>query len=105
MTGVVAAFVTGPDRDDLIRLARTLVEERLVACMNIIDGVTSVYRWQSEVRADHEAMGVLKTTGELAEEVAQRVRELHPYDVPEIIFLPVTSGSRPYLDWVASALK
>ncbi|WP_419163266.1 divalent-cation tolerance protein CutA [Candidatus Palauibacter sp.] len=101
MSEVVVGLVTGPDREQLVRLGRTLVDERLIACLNVVEGVTSVYRWDSALNEDSEALGILKTTSARVGAVERRIRELHPYDVPEILFLAVSAGSPPYLDWVS----
>ncbi|MDE2663596.1 MAG: divalent-cation tolerance protein CutA [Gemmatimonadota bacterium] len=101
MSDVVAGLVTGPDREQLVRLGRTLVEERLIACLNVVDRVTSVYRWEGKVCEDAEALGILKTTVARSDAVERRIRELHPYDVPEVLFIPVAAGSEPYLAWVS----
>lgn len=101
MSAVVAGLVTGPDREQLVRLGRALVGERLIACMNVVDRVTSVYRWEGEVCEEAEALGILKTTAARGEAVERRIRELHPYAVPEVLFIPVAAGSPPYIDWVA----
>lgn len=101
MSDIVVGLVTGPDREQLLRIGRALVEARLIACLNIVEGVTSVYRWGDELQEDVEALGMLKTTTARADAVERRIRELHPYDVPEILFLPVTAGSDAYLGWVA----
>ena len=105
MSDIVAGFVTGPDREQLVRMGRTLVGERLIACMNVVDGVTSVYRWDDEVAEDAEALGIVKTTAARAEAVTRRIRELHPYDIPETLFLPVAAGAEAYLNWVAEATE
>ena len=105
MTDIVVGFVTGPDREQLVRMGRTLVEERLIACLNVVDGVTSVYRWDTEVAEDAEALGILKTTAARTGAVERRIRELHPYEVPEVLFLPVGAGSEPYLNWVAEEVE
>ncbi len=102
MSDVVVGLVTGPGREPLLRLGRTLVEERLIACLNVVDRVTSIYRWEGEVCEELEALGILKTTAARSEAVERRIRELHPYDVPEVLFLTLSSGSAPYLDWVAA---
>ena len=105
MSGVVVGLVTGPDREQLVRLGRALVEERLIACLNVVDRVTSVYRWEGAVCEEAEALGILKTTASRSDAVEKRVRELHPYDVPEVLFLPVAAGSAPYLDWVSGQVS
>ncbi len=105
MSDVVAGLVTGPDREQLLRLGRALVEERLIACLNVVDRVTSVYRWEGEVREEAEALGILKTTAARSDAVERRIRELHPYEVPEVLFIPVAAGSAPYLDWVSAQVS
>ena len=98
---VVFVYITAPSRDDALRIGRTLVEERLAACANVFDGMTSVYRWNDAVQQDHEAVLIAKTTAERFDALAQRVRELHSYDCPCIIAWPITAGSPPYLEWIA----
>lgn len=101
MSAVAVGLVTGPDREQLVRLGRALVEERLIACLNVVERVTSVYRWEDEVCEEAEALGILKTTAARSDAVERRIRELHPYDVPEVLFVPVDGGSAPYVDWVS----
>ena len=105
MSDVVAGLVTGPDREQLVRLGRALVDERLIACLNVVDHVMSVYRWEGEVCEEAEALGILKTTAARSDAVERRIRELHPYAVPEILFIPVAAGSTPYMDWVAEQVS
>lgn len=105
MSDVVVGLVTGPDREQLVRLGRTLVDERLIACLNVVNGVTSIYRWEGEVCEEAEALGILKTTAARSEAVGRRIRELHPYDVPEVLFMPVAAGSEPYMDWVSEQVS
>lgn len=105
MSEVVVGLVTGPDREQLVRLGRALVDERLIACLNVVDRVTSVYRWEGEVCEESEALGVLKTTAARSDAVERRIRELHPYAVPEVLFIPVAAGSPPYLDWVTEQVS
>ena len=97
--GVV--LVTVPDPETGRILARQMVEDRLAACGNVIPGLTSVYRWAGEVQEDPEALVIFKTTEDLLPALMKRVTELHPYDVPEFLALPVTNGHIPYLQWVA----
>lgn len=103
-TGVRVVLVTGPDRKSLLRLGRRVVEEELAACVNVTEGVRSVYRWQGEVREDDEALALVKTTRGRLDELEARVVELHPYDEPEFLALSVNAGSRSYLDWVVSSV-
>jgi periplasmic divalent cation tolerance protein len=94
-------LVTGPDIESLARLGRVIVEESLAACVNLLDGVRSVYRWEGAIEDEGEALAIFKTTPERLPELERRVGELHPYDVPEVIALPVVGGSSAYLSWVA----
>lgn len=100
MTETVVVLVTAPDADRAAGLARALVEERLAACGNVIAGVRSIYRWQGEVRDEGEALLLLKTRRERFAELKERIRALHPYEVPEILALPVEAGLAEYLAWV-----
>lgn len=97
---VVAMLVTAPDEETGRRIARALVEERLAACVNVLPGVRSIYRWKGAVEEASEVMLVAKTRAERAGLLAARVRALHPYELPEVVALPVTDGSRAYLRWV-----
>jgi uncharacterized protein with PIN domain/uncharacterized protein involved in tolerance to divalent cations len=98
-------FVTAPSEDEAAAIGRTLVEERLVACANILPGIRSIYRWQDAVEDDPEVLMVMKTVEECADAVVARVVELHSYDVPEVIVLPVEHGNGPYLDWVEDSIR
>jgi len=98
---VCVVFVTGPDTDVLLALARTLVDEHLAACANVLDGVRSVYRWGGAVEEAEEALAILKTTGARLEELTARIRALHPYEEPEVVAVPAAGGSASYLAWVA----
>lgn len=88
-------------------IARALVEERLVACVNIVSGVTSVYRWEGAVHEDAESTLLIKTSGQRVYATSERLRELHSYDTPEIVVLPVdTERSDPrYLAWVEAMTR
>lgn len=99
-TDVRTVLVTAPDKETAERLGRTLVEERLAACANLVPGVVSIYRWSGEVHRDTEVLVIVKTTSARAERVRERVVELHPYEVPEVLVLAVEQGHEPYLDWV-----
>lgn len=99
-TEVVVVLVTGPDPATLATLGERLVGERLAACVNLIPGVRSVYRWEGEVHQDDETLAVVKTTRSAVAPLRERILELHPYDVPEFLVLPVVAGSESYLAWV-----
>lgn len=100
MTDAKIILVTAPDVETAGRLVRTLVEERLAACGNIVPGLRSIYRWQDEVHDEAEVLIVLKTVEARVAAVIERVPQLHPYDVPEVLVLPVEAGSGAYLEWV-----
>lgn len=93
-------LMTAPEPAAGEELARRLVEERLAACGNVIPGLVSVYWWEGSVERAEEALVVLKTTAEAVDALVDRAAELHPYDVPEILALPVDRGYGPYLQWV-----
>ena len=97
-------FVTGPDAETLQSIGRVLVEEGLAACVNVLPGVTSVYRWEGETRVDPEAMAIVKTTEARVQAARLRVGELHPYDVPEFVAVDVAEGSPAYLHWVRDSV-
>ena len=105
MTDALVVLVTAPAADEAARIARALVEERLAACGNVVPGLRSIYRWQGAVQEDAEALLVLKTTRDRFEALRARVVALHPYEVPEVIALPVEAGSAPYLAWIASETR
>ena len=101
MTDVRVVLVTCPHPEAAATLARTLVEEGLAACGNVLPGLRSIYRWQGQVQDETEALLLLKTTAARFEALRERVVALHPYEVPEVIALAVDAGHAPYLAWVA----
>jgi periplasmic divalent cation tolerance protein len=103
-SSVVIVLTTLGAADDAAGLARTLVEERLAACVNVLPGVTSVYRWQGSVEQDEEQLLVIKTTSSLVEALQVRFRALHPYEVPEFLVVPVSGGSEAYLGWLCGSV-
>ena len=106
MTDIVLILTTLPDDDRGEALARALVEERLAACVNVLAPMTSVYRWQGVVDRDIERQVVIKTSRDRVAAVQQRITDLHAYELPEFLVLPVVDGSTAYLEWVrAQALE
>ncbi|HEX6143375.1 MAG TPA: divalent-cation tolerance protein CutA [Geminicoccaceae bacterium] len=95
-------YVTAGDREEALRLGRALVEERLAACANVIDGMTSVYEWAGAVEQAEEAVLILKTRADLIPRVVERVRALHSYDIPCIVSLPIEAGNPDFLTWIAT---
>jgi len=97
---VRVAFITAPDLETGTGIARALVEERLVACVNLVSGIRSIYRWEGTVQEDSEVLLVAKTRADRAGDLVDRIVELHPYELPEVVLLPAVGGNPPYLDWV-----
>jgi periplasmic divalent cation tolerance protein len=91
---------TVPDEELGRRIARTLVEERLAACVNVSPGVTSFYRWDGKLVEDREFILLIKTKASVLERLEARLKELHPYEIPEFISLTIASGSPEYLGWL-----
>jgi periplasmic divalent cation tolerance protein len=100
MTTITLNLCTCPDQATAERLAGQLVERRLAACVNILPGITSVFSWQGRIEREQEVLLLIKTAAERVEAMQQVLAELHPYEVPEIINLPVATGHQPYLEWV-----
>jgi periplasmic divalent cation tolerance protein len=101
---VVVGVITTPDRDLAESIVDRLVGERLIACGNISASVTSIYRWQGAVERADEVLIIMKTTEALTTRVTERVRELHSYEVPEVLFFPVTDGNAAYVQWVRDSV-
>jgi len=99
-THVRVVLVTAPDDATAERVGRIVVEEGLAACASIVPGIRSIYRWQGELQNDAEVLVVLKTTDVQGEDLSNRLVELHPYEVPEVLLLAVRGGHAPYLEWV-----
>ncbi|BDG01982.1 divalent-cation tolerance protein CutA [Anaeromyxobacter oryzae] len=104
-TDALVVLVTAPSADKAAELARALVEERLAACGNVVPGLRSIYRWDGKVQDDVEALLLLKTTRARFEALRERVLALHPYQVPEVLAIPVAAGSAPYLAWIAAETR
>lgn len=100
MTEINLVYITVPSHAEALRIGNQLVEECLVACANIIDGMTSIYRWQGKLVQDKETLLFLKTESSRVEEVIARVKDLHPYECPAIIALPILQGFDPFVQWV-----
>lgn len=100
MAEALELHVTMPNKDEATKLARALVEEGLAACVNIVPGVLSIYRWNGRLQEDDEVFCLVKTRRVLYERARDRILVLHPYDVPEILSFAVDDGSAAYLDWL-----
>lgn len=100
MSDELIVFVTASSSDEAERLAETLVSERLAACVNIIGGMQSIYRWEGKITRDSELLLIVKTTVGRYGELESRVKELHSYTTPEVIAFKVEHGSAEYLKWL-----
>lgn len=96
---------TFPDHDTARRIATALVEARLAACVNLVPSVQSIYRWQGKVESADEVLAVVKTTAEMYPQLEARLKELHPYEVPEIVALPTERVLEAYAKWVSEMTK
>jgi len=96
----MSVYVTAPSLDVAHKIGLALVEERLAACVNIISGMHSIYRWQGRVETASEVVLIAKSRASLFEEIEKRITELHPYDCPCIVAWPIAAGHQPYLDWL-----
>lgn len=101
-TEVVVVFCTFPEQEVARQIGTTLVERQLAACVNLIPGIASIYRWQDELKCDPEVLAVIKTTIDAYPELEATLRKLHPYEVAEVLALPVAAGSAPFMAWVAA---
>ena len=99
----ILVYTTVGDHDAASRLAELLVEERLAACVHIVPGIRSIYRWQGQVHRDDEVQLVIKAAASRFELIAALLREHHPYELPEIVAVRVDRGSQEYLEWIADA--
>ncbi|MBV9930692.1 MAG: divalent-cation tolerance protein CutA [Alphaproteobacteria bacterium] len=100
MTGIVTVYATFADADEAARIARTLVEERLAACANILGSVRSIYRWQGRLEDGTEVAALFKTRADAADALIARLGELHSYEVPAAVVWPIAGALPAYAEWV-----
>jgi periplasmic divalent cation tolerance protein len=93
-------YITAKDKTEALAIGRALVEERLAACVNVWDGMTSIYRWEGALEQGSEAVLVAKTQQPLVSALVERVKGLHSYACPCVVAWPIGMGSTPYLDWI-----
>ena len=103
-TGTYLVHCTVGAREKAQEIGKLLVEERLAACVSIVPGIFSIFRWKEDVETDEEVLMLLKTTAHRFADLAKRLRDLHPYDTPEIIATEIVEGDRRYLDWVGDSV-
>src|SRR5467141_2084746 len=105
MTDAMLVLTTLPDSDAAAEMAKKVVGDRLAACANLLPAIRSIYRWQGKLQDENEVLLLLKTRAEHLERLKLRILELHPYEVPEVLAVPVESGYQPYLEWLAGETK
>jgi periplasmic divalent cation tolerance protein len=98
-------YITASSRDEAKKIGRGLVEDRLAACANVIDGMESIYWWQGKLTEDRETVLIVKTRADLVPAAIAKVRALHSYTVPCVVALPLLDGNPDYLDWLAAETK
>ena len=96
----LVVLCTTPNRDTAQKIADTLVGRKLCACVNVVGGVLSTFFWKSEVCREEEVLLIIKTSSSIYEELEQTIKEIHPYELPEIIALPIVAGDKEYLEWI-----
>jgi len=96
----IVIFITAKDVGEAETIAEKLVQDRLIACANIVSGIKSIFRWEGKVDKADEVLMILKTKKDLFPKIEEAVRSIHSYDVPEIIALPISDGHQKYLDWI-----
>ena len=104
-TGAVVAFTTAGSRDEAERLAQALVAERLAACVNLVAPISSIYHWRGAVERGEEVLLVIKTRRGLVRRLGARLGELHSYEVPELVVLPIVDGAESYLAWLMAETR
>ena len=97
--------MTAANKKEAQNIVRTLLEERLIACANIIDTVSSFFWWKGKIQEETETLVIMKSDEKHFKKIANRIQELHSYDVPEILALPIVDGSQSYLDWMKASLE
>jgi len=105
MTGYIQVVTTTEHKEDAERIARTLVEARLAACVQVLGPITSTYRWKGAIETAQEWQCVAKSRDHLFARIDEAIRGVHPYEVPEILAVPITAGSQAYLEWLGRELK
>lgn len=103
--GAALVMVTAANQEQALSIARALVEDRLAACVNLVGAIRSIYRWKGELQDDREHLMIIKTRASMVPRIERRVKELHSYEVPEVIALPIVAGSKPYLDWLLESTE
>lgn len=104
MRDYIQVFTTTGKKEDAQAISRAVVEKRLAACAQVIGPMTSTYWWEGKVEEEEEWLCILKTRKVLYGDLEEAIRKIHPYDVPEIVAVPIVAGSQPYLEWLERVL-
>ncbi len=102
LTPYLIIFCTVPDKESGIKISKALLKSRLAACVNSVSDVNSMYWWNQNIEQDKERLLIIKTRRDLYADLEKTIKNIHPYDVPEIVALPVAAGSASYLEWIKS---
>jgi uncharacterized protein involved in tolerance to divalent cations len=100
MTDYILVFITASSEKEGEKIAGALVKERLAACVNVLGGIKSTFRWKGQISVEDEVLLIVKTKDKLFQKLKKRVAELHSYDVPEILAIPILAGFEKYLSWI-----
>ncbi len=98
-------ITTTTNKEEAVKIVQILLNERLIACANIIDSVLSLYWWREKIQEDNELMIIMKSNEKLLEKTMKKILEIHSYKIPEILVLPIERGSQPYFNWMEECLK
>ena len=101
----IVLFITTPTTEEAQRISRALLEQRKVACVNIVPRVSSLFWWQGKIDSARESLLIVKTTASQLNELVTLVKEIHSYDVPEIVAMPIVGGNQEYLEWIGKEVK
>jgi periplasmic divalent cation tolerance protein len=101
----IIVLMTAKSKEEAEKIVNALLEERLIACANIVDSVSSLFWWQGKIEKEKEVLTIMKSSESLFKKLSKRATELHSYEVPEILAFPVINGSQSYLDWIKACLE
>jgi len=101
----ITILVTAANKQEAEKIAQQLLKAKLIACANIIDSISSIFRWSGKIEKAEECLVLMKSRRGLFEEITRKVKELHSYEVPEILAIPLVDGSKAYFEWMESCLK
>ncbi len=101
----IQIFTTIENKEDAEKIAKSLIEKRLAGCIQIIGPISSIYWWKNKIETSQEWLCIIKSKKNLYEEIEKSIKEIHPYEIPEIIAMPIISGNKDYLKWLDNELK